>query len=241
MIYAGKKRNLIINISRQLLRVSRNAEKNNSDTQISGLLKWSPLVLGVVAYYSGWIYLNEYLGNFGLYLTNLDISVQYCILISYAPLISGLYDPIDNDLLWLFMLIISFITISVIEIKNGMMKHLLVISMFAIGLISINNLSTSAANKHANYVLNGGGKIISIAKRNNAAADKKDPFSSGIITELNESNERGLLRFVWQTNDFIYVAKSQTGCRKSNDCKGVAYRIPNESILYYRIIGNKST
>ena len=187
-----------------------------------GLLRDAVIFFGIISYFVGWIYLNEYLRIFGLYLANLEVPVHYVFVFSYAPLLEILYEPTFWGIIKLiFLLMTIFISIAVYRSSLTIRYGVILLGFLFILLISF-QMARETGRRHAIHVLDGGGQVIRFAFTGKITPNHKDVM----VASLHDSNsvKNDCLRVVWRASQAVYVADL---C----DDRTPTYRVPTSSFL----------
>ena len=188
-----------------------------------GLLRDAVIFFGIISYFVGWIYLNEYLRVFGLYLANLEVPIHYVFVFSYAPLLDILYEPTFWGVMKLiFLLLIIFISIAVYR-SSLMIRYGVILLGFLFILLVTFQMARETGRLHAIHVLDGGGQVIRFAFADGITADHEEEMVSRLHF-WNSLKEDDCLRVVWTAAKAVYVANL---CDK----KKPTYRVPISSFL----------
>lgn len=188
-----------------------------------GLLRDAVIFFGIISYFVGWIYLNEYLRVFGLSLVNLEVPVHYVFVFSYAPLLEILYEPTFWGVMKLiFLLLLIFISIAVYRSSLTIRYGVILLGFLFILLVTF-QMARETGRLHAIHVLKGGGQVIRFAFTDGITKDHED---DEMVQSLYQSNSLGdnCLRVVWRAAETVYVADL---CHD----KKPTYRVPKSSFL----------
>ena len=198
------------------------------------------IFFAIISYFSGWVYLNEYLSVFGLYLVNLNVPFYYVFVFSYAPLFQPIYSPTWTDGLSL-LAIILFIFICIAAYKVNLMVGCFAVAVFfPILLFIVFSTTTATGKSHANSVREGGGKCIHFFFTQDARTNDDDPIPPILL----EANNNRHLRLIWRTKNEVYAVNVKSRCHQSTgklvDTVTPTYRIPVSSFVFSEVIGNTS-
>ena len=188
------------------------------------LLRDTVIFFGIISYFVGWIYLNEYLRQFGLYLANLEIPIHYVFVFSYAPLLDVLYEPTFSGVMKLiFLLVLIFGCIAAYRSSQIVRYPVILVGFLFILLISFQT-AREAGRLHAFKVLNGDGKAIRFVFKPSITGNSDHAMLRGLIR--SNSRDTACLRLVWQTAETVYAVD---WC----DVRKPTYRIPMASSLIW--------
>ena len=201
------------------------------------------IFFAIISYFTGWVYLNEYLRHFGLYLANLNVPFYYIFVFSYPPLLDVIYrlpDPtwemVCRLLVSLLVLVVS-ILICMAAYKVSLMVGHFALALFFLAIIFISFYSAVDTSKnHAGFVLNGGGKCIRFFFNEDIMKSHGD-----FVPTLLKANEKNHLRLVWRTSEEVYAVNVGSQCGQgTNELVKPTYRIPVSSFLFSEVVGNTS-
>ena len=187
------------------------------------------IFFAIISYFMGWVYLNQYLGHFGLYLANIDIPFHYYFIFSYPPVFEAIHDPTWSDGLKLLILAISILACVVAYKMRVMAGYFAVAACFLCVIIVSFQLAVEKSQRHANYVLEGGGKKIAFV----FTQDVTRVYGPQIDSTLLKANRDDRLRLVWRTDKEVYAV--DVGDSKAPK---PTYRIPVSSFVFSRAFGN---
>ena len=206
-------------------------EEQPSDlTSSIALLRDTVIFFAVIFYFVGWIYLNEYLRPFGIYLANLNVPLHYVFVFSYAPLLDPFY-----DWSWLrifkFLVLVLFIFISVVAYKSRRAVGYTVAILFSLFIIGLSfNIAREIGEKHADDILkHKGGKPIRFVFDPKTMTNLDDAIVSDL--QWTNSQKPPCLRLVWKTNEEIYAVDV---CQNRKD----TYRIPISAFTFSKTYGS---
>ena len=189
------------------------------------------IFFAVTSYFLGWVYLNEYLSHFGLYLANLSIPFYYYFIFSCPPLLEAIGNPTWSDGFRLLVLTMSiFACVAGYKVRL-MAGYFAVAACFLCILFISFQIALEKSQYHANFVLDGGGKVISFV----FTQDVKKTYGELIGSTLLAANKDNRLRLVWRTDKEVYAV--DVSCVHSIK---PTYRIPVSSFVFSRVFGNTS-
>lgn len=187
------------------------------------------IFFAIISYFMGWVYLNEYLSHFGLYLANLDIPFHYYFIFSYPPMLEAISEPTWSDGIYALVIIVM-ISLTVAAYKVRVMAgYFMVAACFLCILLIAFELASGKSQGHARYVLDGGGKKIAFI----FDSEIVDVYGSAMADSLQAANIENRLRLVWRTDRDVYVVDVEG----QYDGKPT-FRVPVSSFVFSRVIGN---
>ena len=195
------------------------------------LLRDMVIFFAIASYFMGWVYLNEYLSAFGLYLANIEIPLYYYFIFSYPPLLSAWHDPSWADLWRLIAVCIAVgacITAYRVRLMAG---YFGVIACFLCIIVVGFGLAVEKSKEHARYVLAGGGKQIGFVFDEEIVRI----YGPQISTSLLAANEKGHLRLVWSGETETYAVDVGPEAPAK-----ATYRVPHNTFVFSRVFGNVS-
>ena len=177
----------------------------------------------------GWIYLNEYLSHFGLYLANLTVPFHYIFVFSYAPLLDTINDPSGQDYLRLLILVLLIFG-CIVAYKRGLVfGYLATLLCFFFVLFIFFQVARDRGKLLADHVLTeGGGQPIRFDFKGHVRARSvggDSVISRKLITD-NDEETAPCLRLIWRTEEAVYVF-NQCGLSKKP-----VYRIPVSTFVF---------
>ena len=214
----------------------KSSDKNQLGTvkNIIAVLRDTIVFFAILLYFVGWVYLNEYLSHFGIYLSNLELPFYYYFIYSYSPIFSALLDPSLADILR-FIVLVTLIIICVFSYKKSAKYGHISATALCVGIFLIFfHLALEKSHLHASYVINGGGKKIKFIFKEDVLKKYEKELRHGILKDNAESN----LRLVWRTDKEVYAVRIRNKLDPSRPI--VTYRIPNDLFLMTEVVGNYS-
>ena len=211
------------------LRSKFSRDLKRSDLVVSiRLFRDSIIFFAILSYFVGWIYINEYLRSFGIFVAHLDIPVHYILVFSYAPLIDAVVNPTWLVARLLLVLVVLIIVCLVAYRRNLVLGYsaTLVCSLGVLMIFFI--LARERAGLHSDEVLEGGGKPIRFAFTKDVK-DNPGSVISPLLFGANEEQSGYCLRLVWRTEKDIYVVNAKCDERQRT------YRIPVSSFFFSEI------
>ena len=187
------------------------------------------IYFSIVSYFTGWIYTNEYLSHFGLYVSNLDISFHHVFVYSYAPLLEAIYSPNYKDWIRLLVLLSSFAGCVYVYRWNTFAGNCTAVAYFLLILYLAFEIALEKGQIHASYVLNGGGKVIEFV----FVPQIQSSIGNSATLALLKANQNGALRLVWRTETDTHAVDVL-----DNQVPKHTYRIPVDLFLFSHVQGN---
>lgn len=194
------------------------------------------LALSALAYFTGWIYLNDYFGVFGVSLSDVNPPLQHYFIYAFASLLSW-----ARSGYWIgWILLAGLGCFAALALWPAQQRQ--VLRNAALSVVGV--LVSFAAFALARHE---GAEDARTLARGDSGRRAFIVFSSGTQDLLQkrsdrvlEWNSRGELRLVWQDKDYTYVVLSYFDAGKvSSDGRVVTtptYRFPASSIEYMMLV-----
>ena len=203
----------------------REVQPSNLGESIA-LLRDTAIFFAVVSYFVGWVYLNEYLRNFGIYLANLNVPLHYVFVFSYEPLLDAIFPPKLGGILKLLGLMI-FILICVVAYKSRLVAGYAVALVCSLAILAISfHIARETGRRDASIVLGGGGKPIRFVF-DPQVMDNLDHIIASDLELANSEESHPCLRLIWRTDKEVY-AVAAGGC----DGRKRTFRIPVSTFVF---------
>lgn len=213
------------------MRIFKRSPKVSDFSESVALFRDLIIFFAIISYFVGWVYLNEYLSHFGLYLANLEIPFYYYFIFSYPPMIEALAYPTWADGFRVTVILASFAAcVAAYRIRLTIGYFAVALCFFTILFISF-QIAIDKSQLHARHILNGGGKVIGFV----FDVDVADNYRKWIENDLIHASTTGRLRLVWRTEGDVYAV--DVGAPSSMK---PTYRIPTSTFVFSRVIGNTS-
>ncbi len=190
----------------------------------------------IVAYFTGWVYLNEYLGSFGIYLSNMELPFYYYLIYCYPPFIAIITEPSLSDFIGIVLIIIfsgfCFYSYRVKDLYGYVAAFFLFLCIIGVSF----NLAVTKSSKHSLYVKSGGGKKINFHFKKEIGQKLDNELGRTLLND----NLNGSLRLIWRTKTDVYVVRSSKSNEEKLKSIHPTYRIPIKNFHYSQTIGNSS-
>ena len=212
------------------------ASEQRSDLEASvGLLRDIVIFFAIISYFIGWIYLNEYLKEFGLSLASLSIPPHYIFVFSYPPLLRPFDEPTWTGFFFsFFKMIVLFIfilgCISAYKLpliaryfrsrkesterdmtpstrdRYALVSYPMIMIAFLVIIITSFFMARETAKEHAQAVLDGDGKAIRFVFKAETLT-KEIGRRHEMVRDLLDANSRDFecFRLIWQSQETVYV------------------------------------
>jgi len=219
--------------------------KNKTENSIGHLLTSLKIpaialpTLAIIAYFSGWQYVNEYLSNFNINRSSYAFS-DYTTFVHSFSVISNIFNLIPeykfNTLFWISPFVLLILGPKIISFlpKNFSQKIILHVWSWTLLFTMLFFLSQQAGSYDAAQIKNKKWRPISLiifskSFKESLVITKSENYAKARINELNQAASNDALALIWRnSNETILMQASDSGSNKGEPIK--ILRIDNSHI-----------
>lgn len=209
------------------------------------------IAFAVVAYFSGWHYVNTYFSSFGINRSSISFESYTVFLYSFyvvveIPTMLALFPP---DSRYAFATLVALLIVSGIEFPDSVHASVRLLQrtvVVALGIGSLYFFSIAAGSSDAKQVIHDKrARPVTITftedvkKALEAQYDTR--YANDVVDELREAGRLGALALIWRSSEETVILQYDTAEGAGHGSPIATYRIPNQfiALIESREIGKR--